>query len=176
MQLTAEYVRECLLYFPSTGNFRWRERPREHFVSNRGWAIWNSRHAGKLAGGTTCKAGYRQIAIAKRNYYAHRLAYLYMTGEWPNCQIDHRGGRDDNRWSQIRPASASENRCNQGVSARNTTGFKGVSHYRARNKFVAAIQKNGKVYHLGYFDNAEEAYAAYCRSAKKHHGEFARVK
>jgi hypothetical protein len=158
--VTAERVRELLEYCEETGRFTWR--------------IANSRaiKAGAIAGSLSC--GYRNISIDGVLYRAHRLAWLYVRGEWPNAEIDHINlNKDDNRLSNLRIASRSQNMANSRVRVKCKSGFKGVSKYRGR--WVASIGRNGRKTHIGVFDTPEEANAAYERAALSIHGEFARA-
>lgn len=170
--VTAAFVRECLDYDAETGVFTWRERPRSHFKTDRVWKIWNSMCNGKAAG---CRApvGYVLVGIDRRLFYAHRLAWLWTHGRWPQHNIDHiNGDKGDNRLGNLREATQAENMRNTVRPSHNTSGFKGVS--RHQGKYRAVIQREGRHIFIGYFDTAEEAHAAYCRAAETHHGEFAR--
>ena len=96
-----------------------------------------------------------------------------MTGKWPENDIDHINvARGDNRFSNLREATRSENLRNRGAQKNNTSGFKGVSWQKSSRKWDARINIHGKVVHLGYFDDPEDAYQAYCQAAKELHGEF----
>jgi HNH endonuclease len=156
--MTAEELRNVLRYDPKTGEFFWIARCQGR----------------KLNGpaGTPDERGYIRIHISGHRFTAHRLAMLYVNGEMPDY-VDHiNGNRSDNRLSNLRVANKSENGANAGVNSNNTTGFKGVSLYQ--DKYAAYITVRRQRIHLGYFITAEEAHAAYCHSAKKHFGEFAR--
>jgi len=169
--ITADQARELLDYDPETGVFKWRFRPRSTFKSERAWATWNTRFSGSAAGHHDNK-GYISIRVLGRLYRAHRLAWLYTYGVWPDIEIDHINRvKTDNRIANLRNATQSQNSANTGMYINNTTGFKGVS--RARKKFKAEITKNGVVMRLGHFSTPEEAHAAYCQAAEELHGEFA---
>lgn len=156
---TAERVRELLIYDPETGLFT-RRIPR------------GGEPAGAVCG--TLMRGYIRIGIDGGIYPAHRLAYLYMLGEIPPAMVDHRHRNTaDNRWSEIRPATRSENSRNQKITDRNTSGFKGVSWHKRDKRWRAYICVDGKDQHLGYFDAAGLAHAAYRAAAIRLHGEFA---
>lgn len=117
--------------------------------------------AGSIAGCINKSTGYRIISIAATPYRAHRLAFLYVTGEWPVEQVDHiNGDRTDNRWVNLREANQSENLKNQGVRSDNTSGFVGVTWSKANSKWCAQIKANGKAMNLGYFTHKTEAIAA----------------
>lgn len=160
--LTAERVRELLDYDPNTGIFKWRRLTRYHTRGDKT--------------GTRDKDGRLRINVDRHRCISNRLAWLYMTGEWPTGFVDHRDNDPTNdRWDNLRLASAIENGRNRGKTKRNKTGFKGVSIHRRTGKFVAHINLGRRDKNLGYFDSAEEAHAAYCRAAAEIHGEFART-
>ena len=162
MSLTAERLRELLRYDPGTGIFS--------------WLIWRSRsaRAGDIAGHVYSN-GYVYIKIEGRNYLAHRLAWLYMTGEWPKDEIDHENTiRSENWWDNLREATGFQNKANTKKSAANTSGLKGVSFHRRSNKWMAQIKSQGRHHYLGLFDAPEAAHAAYANAARRLHGAFAR--
>lgn len=129
--------------------------------------------AGVVAGGRSA-GGYIMIAILGRRYYGHRLAWLYMTGQWPAAQIDHINCvRSDNRWSNLRAATHQQNHWNVPRHRDGKSGIKGVCF--ARGTWRASICVNGKLRHLGVFPTAELAQQAYQTAAKDLHGEFARL-
>lgn len=110
--LTAEYVRAILDYETETGLFRWKTRS---FDDGRITKIWNTKHAGKIAG-TVCVQGYVAIGVDDHPRKAHRLAWLWVTGEWP-VEVDHKDrNRANNRWSNLRHADDSTNQHNRGIS------------------------------------------------------------
>lgn len=120
--------------------------------------------------------GYIRLCFEGRDYKAHRLAWFYMTGEWPSSGVDHRDcDRTNNRWANLRIASQSQNSANAPLSKRNTSGFKGAHFDRSRGRWAAHICVQRKQKHLGYFDTAEDAHAAYVAAAKRHFGEYARA-
>jgi hypothetical protein len=97
-----------------------------------------------------------------------------MTGEWPENEIDHRNReKDDNRWSNLRPANRSQNCANEKMNCRNLSGLKGVSVERGR--YRAKIVINGKIHRLGSHRTPEDAHAAYAVKAVELFGEFART-
>jgi hypothetical protein len=162
-ELTQERLREILDYDPDTGEFRWRVRKR------------TSLRAGEIAG---CRAGSAHwcIGIDGRTYRANQLAWLYVKGEWGRPVVDHRDGNPlNNRWSNLRLSSYSNNVANQSRKQSNTSGFKGVHRDRRRGKWIAQIKKNGRQYWLGRFETAEQAHAAYVAKAHELFGEFARA-
>lgn len=115
--------------------------------------------------------GYRAISVCGKLYRAHRLAWLYVHGEFPKNQIDHiNGNRDDNRIDNLRVVTAKENACNK----RNPQGsnpYLGVTKKKRRDKYkwCARIMINQKPKHLGYFDSAEDAKNAYLLAKSQYH-------
>ena len=173
--LTAERLREVLEYDPETGEFRWKLRISSNFSSKRAGSIWNSRFAGKIAGCLTEPSGYVVIAVDSINYRAHRLAFLWMTGEWPKNEIDHRDMcRHNNIWSNLREATSGQNKLNKKVRSDSSTGIKGVGFCKKRKKYRVDIKACGKWHWIGYFDEKEKAAAAYQKASIELHGEFAR--
>jgi hypothetical protein len=170
--LTAEKLRQLLDYDPATGVFTWKFREEV----SRNEVAWNRRFLGKIAGRTKPnKNGYLELAIDGVLYYSHRLAWLYMTDEWPEDQIDHKNlNKADNRFENLREATAPNNGWNTRALKRGKSGFKGVSICNG-SQIVASICVSGKRMYLGSFKTTEEAHAAYVAAAKKYHGEFARV-
>jgi hypothetical protein len=132
--------------------------------------ISNGRRIGSVDG---TRSGYVIISLFGKCYRAHRLAWFYMTGRWPR-QIDHRDRvRSNNKRTNLREASQSQNNAN---SIRpNKSGYKGVTWCRSSKKWRAVIKINKKNKILGYKTTPEAAHALYCAAAKEHFGEFARV-
>jgi hypothetical protein len=170
--ITQEYLKSVLSYDPHTGKWCWIQRPLCHFKTQRACSTWNSRFAGKPAG-TVDKEGYVLIVVNYKSYKSHRLAWFYMTGNWPRHQIDHNNlDKGDNSWSNLREATTSENHGNISAQSNNKLGIKGVNY--ACGKFYARIKKNGKTFYLGCYDTKEEAQAKYQSKALELFGEYAR--
>jgi hypothetical protein len=150
--LTSERARELLDYNPETGDLTWKWRP-------EGPAKWNSKHAGKLAGGLV-KNGYWQVRIYKTPYYAHRVAFLIYTSAWPTGEIDHiDGDRRNNAASNLRDVTHAANGRNQRMRVNNTSGIMGVRQTQY-GTWEAYVQINGMKCNLGSFGTAELAAAA----------------
>jgi hypothetical protein len=160
VDLTFERLREVLDYDATTGIFTWRVH-RGRFCC-----------AGMRAGAVQW-SGYRVIYIDGKTYYAARLAVFWMTGEWPPRDVDHLNGiLDDNRWTNLRKATESQNCANARMHKNKQIPFKGVS--RDRKRYRAQIMVNYQRIGLGSFDTPEEAHAAYIAAARHHFGEYAR--
>ncbi len=160
MKITQERLKEILTYDPESGSFVWK-------IKRRGMRA----RVGDLAGSVD-KDGYWQISVDGHLYRAHRLAWLYMTGQWPELGIDHRDcDRTNNRWLNLREADHFQNVFNRrGYSS---SGFKGVSWDKVRQRWKSRITAHGRTYFLGYFDSAELAHLAFKSAVKSLHGEFA---
>lgn len=161
-ELTQERLKHLLHYDPNTGIFTRKT---------------SVRHASKgSVSGSDNGEGYLRICVDGVRYYSHKLAWLYMTGEYPDHFVDHSDcDHSNNRWSNLRVASAAENCRNRRRSSVNRSGFKGV-HWRVeRSKWVASIAVDGKNRRIGSFDCPAAAHFAYVIAANKHYGEFARA-
>lgn len=157
-----ENLKRILRYSKSTGQFVWRVKYSKKVV------------AGAVAGGLN-SAGYVVIGIDGKTYYAHRLAWFYVTGVWPS-QIDHKNGnRSDNKWSNLRIATHQQNILNAKRASNNTSGSKGVSWHKAAGKWSAYIILDGKKRHLGLHETPSEAHAEYMKAATAAQPKFARA-
>jgi hypothetical protein len=124
-------------------------------------ATWNTRYAGKEALGHVDADGYKIGAILGRNYLAHRIIWLIISGCCPSGEIDHiNGNRSDNRIANLRDVSKSENQRNATIRSDNASGFTGVCWHKAANKWIASIFVQKKNIYLGVFENIEDAKAA----------------
>lgn len=157
-ELTAARLREVLGYCPETGVFT-------RIVGVRGKA------AGTIAGTVSAALGYVFIGIDGARYLAHRLAWLYMHGKWPENQVDHINGiRDDNRFENLREATAAQNRQNQtGFRRNNSSGYLGVYADKKTGLYTANIKIDGIQHHIGSYRTAEEAHEAYRQEKAKLH-------
>lgn len=104
--------------------------------------------------------GYLRVKIAGKDWYAHRLAFLYMTGNWPK-EVDHiNGDKQDNRWCNLRDVSHQTNQYNhKAARADNKVGLRGVT--KRWNRYRATVTHGGVSRSVGCYDTAEEAHAAY---------------
>ncbi len=159
--LTAEYVRSVFNYNPKTG-----------LLTYIGGSARKPK--GSVAGTPTMK-GHIRVVIDWRHYLAHRLIWLWMTGEWPEFEIDHEDeNKSNNRWKNLRKATSSQNLSNRGAPINNTSGFKGVWK-SSTNRWCAEIQFEKKKIVLGHFKTPQEAAKAYKDAAKHLHGQFAKT-
>lgn len=162
--VSAERIRELLHYDAETGHFTWVQ-DRAH---NAG--------AGSRAG-TQVKNGAIHIGVDGRVYLAHRLVWLWVFGAAAPGAVDHINGiRSDNRLSNLRVATGSQNCGNTVLNRANRSGYRGVSWSNSRQKWIARIQSKGFSEYLGEFDSPEEAAAVYNAAAVKAFGRFFSVR
>lgn len=163
--ITQAYAKEHLDYDPETGWLTWK-RLKEY---NRHDRQFNTKFAGKRAG-TIDIHGYRQLKLNKKVYYAHRIIWLWWTGEWPKEQIDHINGiPDDNRISNLRDVTHFKNQQNRTKPNKNNkSGHIGIDYCKRENKWRARFMVEGKVNNLGLFSSLESAKLAY-ESAKNNY-------
>jgi len=159
--LTAERLKQQFHYDPLTGVFTRLTGPRGVGAPS----------------GYVHSRGYVHISVEGVEYKAHRLAWLYMTGEWPLLQIDHEDTvRSNNVWTNLRLATRSQNQGNsRPIRKTNTSGFKGVSRHPQNQKWVAYINRDGQSTYLGSYDNINHAAAAYRAAALQAFGQFSRT-
>ena len=157
IELSREELQEVLNYDPETGLFTWK--------------ITRQRSPkGQIAGSETDK-GYIRIEIYGKSYAAHKLAWFYIYGEWPNL-LDHKNQiKGDNRISNLRLATVQQNNRNRDAQINNMLGVKGVGIHN--RKYRARIRVNGTLIHLGSYRTIEEAVNARRNAEKIYFGEFA---
>jgi len=160
--LTRERLQELLHYDPETGVFTWRVKPSRRVRTG-------------ATAGCFDKEGYWQIKVEKRIYFAHRLAWLYVHGVWPENVIDHKNReKADNRICNLRDVTQSVNMQNQvEAMANNRSGFLGVAAPRlGKRRFAANIQVGGIQRRIGWADTAQEAHAMYMQTKRAEHVGF----
>lgn len=146
--LTQDKLKEVLDYDPDTGIFKWKK-----YISSNA-------STGRIAG-NQLPVGYISIQVSGTRYYAHRLAFLYMEGYFPENQVDHiNKNKCDNSWNNLREVSIQCNARNVGNHKDNTSGVKGVDFIKARNKWRARITNMGNSIHLGLFNSFKDAVIA----------------
>ena len=159
--LTAERLREVLEYNPQTGSLVWRiDPPRKHgFIGKRA--------------GSRGKNGYVSVCIEQKSFLAHRLAWLYVHGCWPQGQIDHvNGDRSDNRLANLRDVPQRINLQNR----RSVRASKKTSHLLGvfpvdslKNPWGSAVRVDRKKVHIGVFPTEEAAHLAYVEVKRRLH-------
>lgn len=120
--------------------------------------------------------GYIVIRIGKKSYRAHRLAFLYMRGEFPPDDVDHKNlVRHENWWSNLRPATRSQNKFNCGPHADNATGIKLISRDKRHKRYQVQSNVNGKARWFGYYKKLDDAIDVAAQVMLTFHSDFARV-
>lgn len=154
--LTRERLQEVLDYDPDTGIFKCK--------------VSRSRRVkpGDVAGCVNGH-GYWRITVDYTSYWAHRLAWLYVTGVWPTLNIDHINGiRSDNRFGNLREATTTQNHQNSRFSC-GRSKYRGVSWHKKANKWQTQIKINGKSHYLGLFDTEKDAAESYQSARRRLH-------
>lgn len=138
--ITQERLKELIHYDPCTGHFKWIVKGRLPKIGYK-----------------TIK-GYLQIRVDDILYMAHRLAWLYVHGIFPDKQIDHINRiKDDNRIINLRMVTNSENHQNMSIRKDNKSGHEGVTFCNKRKRWRAYITAQKKRYELGFFEKIEDA-------------------
>jgi len=166
MKISQEELKALVSYDPETGDFTFKYRDRSYFTDDLSHFLWNKKWAGKVAGRIESKGcGYQRKILCLNGYQckAHRAAWLYMTGQNPPAQIDHKNqNATDNRWENLRDAKGL-NQKNKSMQRNNKSGFTGVSWSKITNKWMARMwineagKKKYKVF--GHFENINDAAA-----------------
>lgn len=160
--LTVEDVRKAFSYSKKTGILVWKTA-----------CTTNPLRVGTTAGAIDA-VGRIRIGMNGRRYLAHRIIWLWVTGKWPEYEVDHRDGvKSNNCWKNLRAATPTQNHYNIGLKKHSSSGYKGVNKTPG-GKWYAKIRISGKQTYLGTFTTVKTAYTAYCAAAKKYHGAFAR--
>jgi hypothetical protein len=152
--LTLGNVKTYFEYLPESGDLRW------------------THNAPAKVRGKLCQAknstGHKYVKFQGRNYYVHRIAWLYTHGEWPNS-VDHINGNPaDNRISNLRSVDHATNIQNERKArANNQSGLLGVS-LNGKN-YKAEIRVDGVKINLGTFENPQLAHEAYIVAKRQMH-------
>jgi len=161
--LTQEKLKELLTYDPETGNFEW--------INAKANKLKRNSPDGCVWGGV-----YRYICIYKKTYAQHRLAFLYMSGEYPNKDqlVDHiNKDKQDNRFINLRIVTALGNAQNKSLRQKsNKTGHLGVYKSVDGKKYIAQIRHEKKLIHLGTFPDVLSAQLAYIKAKLELHTHF----
>jgi hypothetical protein len=160
--INKDILREYFDYNPDTGIMTWiKNPPRGQKVAGNSFGNYSN--------------GYLIGMFKRKMYRVHRLAWMWMTGEWPPGDIDHINGiRDDNRWVNFRIADDVQNQQNAKMPKSNTSGVKGVHWHKRDCKWVVNLKIKGKNYCFGAFKDFEFAALVAEEAREKYHGTFAR--
>jgi hypothetical protein len=154
--LTQDRLKYLLTYNKDTGNFTWNLDVAN--ISKGSFAGWVS---GKL---------YVQIGIDRKVYEAQILAWLYVTGKFPENEIDHKDTNSlNNRWDNLREVTHAQNHANI-LTEPGQYGYYGVRR-RGNNRWWSQIKVNGISHYLGMFKTPQQAELAYLEAREKFFGE-----
>lgn len=150
-QISHQRLKELLEYFPETGSFLWQERKKN--MRERVGSVDNK--------------GYLRISLDKVRYKAHRIAWFYIHGEWPEGMLDHiDGNKLNNKLNNLRDVQQNVNSYNTETAySSSKTGFLGVT--KVGNRFYPRLGISGKVHHFGGYGTPEEAHEVYKAQKKK---------
>lgn len=155
------FLREILSYDPDSGLLTWKERA-------SGPAFWNSRYAGTTAFNTIDSRGYKFGKISRVRFSTHRIIFKMETGEEPEC-IDHiDGDKTNNKWSNLRKVTWSQNRRNAAKPKTNTSGCAGVKWFRRDRRWRAYITVDLVRVDLGSFKEFKDAVASRKHAERKY--------
>jgi hypothetical protein len=150
-----ESLKEALSYDPASGEFTWLK------------GGFGKAKQGEVAG-RMLNSGYWQLFFRGKAHSAHRVAFLFVTGDWPSRNVDHiDGNRSNNAWANLRECSTAENHQNRKIPVTNTSGYMGV--FLDSGRWRARIRAGGKRISLGFFESRELASQAYLEAKSKLH-------
>jgi HNH endonuclease len=163
--LTQLELKKHLNYDQETGIFTWVSPTAQ------------CKKIGDIAGSLDCSCGYIKIALFNKDYKAHRLAWFYMHGFFPD-EIDHNNhNKTDNRLINLTAVTRKQNTKNRAMNKNNRSGIQGVCWVFKRQRWCAFISINGSPKTLGYFKtrgqaekirkSAEEKYGFHVNHGKK---------
>ena len=153
-------LKEKLSYNPDAGSFTWKVKSGRQSAGSPAGSLWPS--------------GYVGVRVGQKTYLAHRLAWAFVHGEWPSTDVDHINRIPaDNRISNLRLATRSQNMANCGTRSTNTSGVKGVYWSKRKNRWIARVQKDGKHGWVGSFEHLEDAARAVKEAYVREFGAYA---
>lgn len=153
--ITQERLQSLLTYDPDTGELRNRVRR-------------NARAPQGAKAGSLTTDGYISVMLEGKRYQAHRLIWLYMTGEWPPMEIDHiNRDRQDNRWANLRVVSRLHNSWNTNGHAKAKSSVKGVAYVSRSGKWQVQMRVRGQTHYIGVYDTIEEAAFARAEAERR---------
>lgn len=164
--ITYEIAKALFDYNPDTGLLTWK------FTSQ---SIKEGEEVGTDLSSPISNTKYRGVVIFRERYKVHRIIWLMQTGDWPKGDVDHIDGDGlNNKWDNLRDVTHSQNLMNAAVRSDSTSGYKGVSYDKARDRWYAYINIDGKRKMLGRHKTMQEAVNARQNAERDLFGEFAR--
>lgn len=160
MKPTVERLRELFRYEPATG----------HLIN---LVARSSRSPVGRICGTPTPDGYIVVGIDGKRYYVHVVIWAFVTGAWPEHQIDHENlDKSENWWKNLRPATPQQNRANSNMSRNNKSGLKGALFYQGKWRGQITVNRVTKLLYRG--DCPAAAHLAYVVEANRQFGSFSR--
>lgn len=160
IEINQQIIRTLIEYNPDTGVVIWKRRDPSHFKTERSCKIWNTRHAEKPAGRVSfTNKNYKTkiIRIFGKDYYTHRIIWMYFYGDQIPAQIDHiNHDATDNRIDNLRDGTTI-NHLNRSMHTKNTSGVSGVHYCKRSKKWIASCSINNVRKPIGSFSSIEEA-------------------
>lgn len=115
----------------------------------------------------------KQITVKMHRLIMERILRRALS---PSELVDHSNGNGlDNRRSNLRLATRTQNRVNSRRPSNNTSGYKGVYWDAQRNLWTAMIRVDGRLITIGDYATRDEAHDAYKIAVVEHYGDFARI-
>lgn len=153
-------LKEKLWYDPDSGTFTWKVKSGRQSAGSQAGSLWPS--------------GYVGVRVGQKTYLAHRLAWAFVNDEWPTTDVDHVNRIPaDNRISNLRLATRSQNMANCGLRSTNKSGVKGVYWSKRKSRWIARVQKDGKHGWVGSFEELEDAEKAVREAYEREFGAYA---
>jgi len=150
-------LKRRLSYDPASGELRWLPRDRSEFGHKRDYEAWRARYENKRAFTAKTASGYHVGRFDGVNIYAHRVAWVFHSGDWPDGEIDHiNGDRTDNRIANLRAVTTALNAKNKRMDARNSSGVTGVYWHKSAKRWAVSIGNKS----LGCFVEFQDAVNA----------------
>jgi hypothetical protein len=116
---------------------------------------------------------YTRVGINGKLYWLHRVIFLHQHGYMPH-EVDHiNGDPTDNRIENLRAATKSQNMQNKRCRSDSSSGVKNVYWNNKLDKWVVRMRVEGKLTHIGVFEDIELANFVASEYRDKYHGEFA---
>lgn len=146
-EISQETLNHWFIYDKCTGNWTYRFNTKQGLTGENATV----KHS----------AGYLTVRVGKKDYLAHRLAFMYVLGRFPFDQVDHiNQNKADNSWNNLREVNNQINHQNESLSCNNKVKVTGVCLHKPTNKYRAYIMVNKVHKHLGLFNTVEEAKLA----------------
>ena len=173
------YLNECFtISNESPSGILWNKRPREHFRTERGWRMFNTRDSGTMAGHLTKSGDGCRFYLVKANqikYPVHRVIFAIANGFDPaDKEVDHIDGNGmNNNPENLRVATRMQNACNKSLQSNNRSGHTGITWCKRTKLWMAQIGHKGVTMFLGRYKNIEDAVKIRREKALELHGEYA---